>query len=103
MFGQEEEDGEIEGEGEDEEEEEGDENDLQLDGAFQEGNFEMMDDTLVHEDSALEMEQLLHEYKPHNVETIGLYSDDDESEEEPEDEENLQLSSHDDEKYFAPE
>jgi len=59
-----------------------------------------MDDVLVFEESAQEMEQLMHEYRPHNVETIGLHSDDEMSEEEPEDEANLLLE--DEEKFFTP-
>jgi len=65
----------------------------------------MLDDTDVNEDTALEMEQLLYEYRPHEVETIGLQSDDDEGEDddEPEDDSNLQLSDVDMSTYFTPE
>jgi hypothetical protein len=32
----------------------------------------MMEDSEVDENQAVEIEQLMYEYRPHNVETIGL-------------------------------
>ena len=75
----------------------------------------MLDDSVVHEDNAIEMEQLNFEIKPHNVMTIGLESDDEDAEAEdgeneddedkeekedtPEDNSNLQLEDD----FFTPE
>jgi hypothetical protein len=88
-----------------------------------EGEFEMGDDSLVNENQAMEMEALMYEYKPHDVEHIALNEDDEEevheaddedaSEEEeegeaqegeekdaPEDSSNVQLSA-DEDKFFS--
>lgn len=65
----------------------------------------MLDDSEVQEDQALEIEQLLYQYRPHNVETLALNSEDDEAEEDedeedtPEDQTNIQLSDGDN--YFS--
>lgn len=75
------------------------------------GEFEMLDDSVVHDDNALEIEALIYEIKPHDVETIGLNdSEDEEDEEQDEDEEeapeedaNVQLTDDVNEKYFTPE
>jgi hypothetical protein len=64
----------------------------------------MLDDSVVEDNKALDMEQLIYEYKPHNVETIGLkdddevHEDDEDAEDEPEDTTNLQLQDDD---YFT--
>jgi hypothetical protein len=86
-----------------------DDEDLQIDQGLQSGQFEMMDDTLVNEDLALEMEQLQYQYKPHNVETIGLESDfedvpnDDDYIGLPSEEMNLQLSDDLSKTFFTAE
>lgn len=58
----------------------------------------MMEDSLVDENNALEIEQLIYEYKPADVQTISLpnedneeqeMEDDDDEENKPEDESNL--------------
>lgn len=41
----------------------------------------MLDDSIVHEDQAVEMEQLNFEIKPHNVMSIGLEDEEDEDKE----------------------
>lgn len=41
----------------------------------------MLDDSIVHEDQAVEMEQLNFEIKPHSVMTVGLEDEDDEDKE----------------------
>ena len=41
----------------------------------------MLDDSIVHEDQAVEMEQLNFEIKPHSVMTVGLEDDEDEDKE----------------------
>lgn len=82
------------------------------------GEFEMVADSLVNEDQAMEMEALMYQYKPHNVETLALNENDEEEKHEaddenddsgeegedkddaPEDESNIQLSA-DDSKFFS--
>jgi hypothetical protein len=76
--------------------------DIQIDEGLQSGQFEMMEDTPVYENLALEMEQLQYQYKPHNVETIGLKSEEPEDNTESiADEMNLQLG--DNTGYFTAE
>ena len=41
----------------------------------------MLDDSIVHEDQAVEMEQLNFEIKPHNVMSIGLEDEENEDKE----------------------
>jgi hypothetical protein len=89
----------------------------QQEGELPHGEFEMLDDSEVNEDNALEMEALMYEYKPHNVQNIGLNENDEEEEHEADDEddasgeegsdddapkndENVQLSA-DEDKFFT--
>lgn len=41
----------------------------------------MLDDSIVHEDQAVEMEQLNFEIKPHSVQNVGLNDEEDEDKE----------------------
>lgn len=69
---------------EDESHQDENETDVQLDQNEQlaEGQFESLDDSEVNEDMALEMEQLNFEYKPHDVEQIGLNDEEEEQNKE---------------------
>ena len=105
----------------DDEEDDFDESDLedmphfyqQLSVEEQNKLFEILDDTLVNENEAVELESLIYEYIPHEAATIGLneegeeqsdadedYGEDSEEEEGPDDEANIQLSDGD---YFTAE
>jgi hypothetical protein len=97
----------------DEEHEEQEDKDVQLEEnqEHQTGQFESLDDSEVNEDLALEMEQLNFEFKPHNVETIGLNDEDEDNDvdeeadeqeevdEVPDDTVNIQLGD----EFFTPE
>lgn len=45
----------------------------------------MLDDSIVHENEAIEMEQLNFEIKPHSVMTVGLEDEDDENQDADDD------------------
>jgi hypothetical protein len=82
-----------------------DDEDVQIGEGLDAGHFEMLDDSVVEENQAIEMEQLMYEYKPHDVETIGLeneYELQEEDEDVPNDE-NILLEDDISEKYFTPE
>lgn len=71
---------------------------VQLDEGLHAGQFEMMDDSLVNEDMAVEMEQLQYRYRPHDFENIALNNLD-----EPTEDNYLQLNDDNGPKYFTAE